>query len=267
MSESTQFPSDEQLTAFIDGELAPDEAARIEALVQTDARVAERFELLSRASLPFGAAFEPLLSQAPKAALEAMLSAIPLPASAKSEPAPAVAGRRGFLGALAACLVAGVIADRAFIGVKRQLAKGDEGSEWRAVVAEYIALYTPDTLVGPVPSNAAQAAQLAVLETKLGLPLPPEAIALPDVDFKRALLLQYDDQPLAQIAYLDPETGPLALCIVRSDDGAAPPRVEGRKGMNVVYWATTAHAFMLIGHAPVDRMQALAADVRMRLSV
>jgi anti-sigma factor RsiW len=90
---------------------------------------------------------------------------------------------------------------------------------------------------------------------------------LPGVDFKRALLLQYDDQPLAQIAYLDPETGPMALCIVRSDGGAKAPQVEGRKGMNVVYWANAAHAFMLIGHAPLERMQAIAEDAMTRLAI
>jgi len=36
--------------------------------------------------------------------------------------------------------------------------------------------------------------------------------------------------------------------------------------MNVVYWSSATHAFMLIGHAPIDRMQQLAADVRGRLT-
>jgi anti-sigma factor RsiW len=264
MSEDQIFPSDEQLTAYLDGELTPDQVARLDAILETDERVAERLEFLSRSNLPFTQAFASLLAEAPKAKLEAMLPDLP---SEQQLPAPVRAGRRGFLGALAACLVAGVVADRAFIGLHRRLTARDEGSEWRAVVAEYIALYTPDTLAGPVPSSEVQAAQLAVLESKLGLSLSPETVSLPGVDFKRALLLQYDDQPLAQIAYLDPETGPMALCIVRSDGGAKAPQVEGRKGMNVVYWSNAAHAFMLIGHAPLERMQAIAEDARTRLAV
>ncbi len=263
MTDKTTIPSDEELTAYLDGELPPAEAARLEALLETDADLAARLEFLSRASLPFAHAFDPLLAQAPKAELEAILSRLSAtPATTSANP-----GRRRFLGTLAACLVAGVIADRAFIGLSRQLAADDENSEWRATVADYIALYTPETLAGPVPSLAAQAGQLSAVEARLGLSLSPETIALPGVDFKRALLLQYDDQPLAQLAYLDPETGPLALCIVRSDDGVKPPDVEARKGMNVVYWSDKTHAFMLIGHVPVDRMKALAADVRMRLAV
>ncbi|WP_283195355.1 anti-sigma factor [Rhizobium sp. AN80A] len=261
MTDKTTIPSDEELTAYLDGELPPTEAARLEALLETDAELAARLEFLSRASLPFAQAFDPLLSQAPKTELEAILSR--LSATPVATPAPS---RRRFIGALAACLVAGVIADRAFIGVSRQLAATDENSEWRATVAEYIALYTPETLAGPVPSLASQQAQLAAVEARLGLSLSPEAVALSGIDFKRAMLLQYDDKPLAQLAYLDPETGPLALCIVRSDDGARPPNVEARKGMNVIYWSDKTHAFMLIGHASLERMKVLAGDVRMQLA-
>jgi anti-sigma factor RsiW len=59
----------------------------------------------------------------------------------------------------------------------------------------------------------------------------------------------------------------MALCIVGSDGGPKAPDIEGRKGMNVVYWANATHAFMLIGHAPVDRMTEIADAVRSKISV
>lgn len=73
------MPSDEQLTAFIDGELEAAEHDRIERLIESDAKVAERFDLLLRSDLPFHEAFEPLLAAAPGAKLDAMLAAIPPP--------------------------------------------------------------------------------------------------------------------------------------------------------------------------------------------
>ncbi|NKL33465.1 anti-sigma factor [Rhizobium leguminosarum bv. viciae] len=265
MTTKHTIPSDEDLTAFIDGELTPEEAARIEAIVKEDESVAERLEFLARASLPFKQAFAPLLAEAPRQKLEAMLAAMPaLPA--RSGPAPAFANRRRFLGALAASLIAGIAIDRAVIGIGRGLSAKDENSEWRAVVADYISLYTAETLAGPVPGREDQAAQLAGLDEKLGLSLSPEAVSLPGIDFKRALLLQYDGKALAQIAYLDPETGPMALCIVRSDKGPKAPDLESRKGMNVVYWSNATHAFMLIGRIPADRVQELAENARSRLS-
>ncbi|OWV85327.1 Fis family transcriptional regulator [Rhizobium sp. N122] len=256
------IPSDEELTAFIDGELTADEAARIETMVNEDESVAERLEFLSRASLPFEQAFAPLLSQAPREKLEAMLAAIPVGEVPRSGSAPALVSRRRLLGALAASLIAGIAIDRAVLGIGKGFSAKDENSEWRAVVADYISLYTPETLAGPAPERDVQAAQLASLDEKLGLSLSPEAVALPGIDFKRALLLQYDGKPLAQIAYLDPETGPMALCIVRSDGGPKAPDIESRKGMNVVYWLNGTHAFMLIGHAAADRMTTIADELR-----
>jgi len=266
MNTKHTIPSDEDLTAFIDGELTAEEAARIEALVSEDEHVAERLEFLARASLPFKQAFAPLLAEAPRQKLETMLAAIPAQQRAKSASALTFDSRRRFLGALAASLIAGIAIDRAVIGIGARLSAKDENSEWRSVVADYISLYTPETLAGPVPAREAQAAQLGPLDEKLGLSLSPEAVALPGIDFKRALLLQYDGKPLAQIAYLDPETGPMALCIVTSDAGPKAPDLESRKGMNVIYWSNATHAFMLIGRISADRMKELGEDVRRRLS-
>jgi anti-sigma factor RsiW len=262
MTDKHMILSDEELTAYIDGELSNAEVSRIEAILRSNERVAARLEFLSRSSLPFTQAFEPLLAAAPKTELDAMLGVAPRDA----KPAAGRSGRRGFLGAIAACLVAGVVVDRAFMGIRNRVHAPDESSEWRDVVADYIALYTVDTLAGPSPSDGAKAAQLTRLDDKLGLSLSPQAVSLPGIEFKRAQLLQYDDKPLAQIAYLDPETGPLALCIVRSDVGTMEPDVEGRHGMNVVYWSNPTHAFMLIGRIPIDRMQELAEDVRRKNS-
>ncbi|MBY3496714.1 anti-sigma factor family protein [Rhizobium laguerreae] len=264
MTTKQTTPSDEDLTAFIDGELTAEEAARIEAIVKEDESVAERLEFLARANLPFEQAFAPLLAEAPREKLQAMLAAIPVQQSAKS--GPVFATRRRFLGALAASLVAGIAIDRAVIGIGARFSAKDENSEWRAVVADYISLYTAETLAGTAPGREDQVAQLAGLDEKLGLSLSPEAVSLPGIDFKRALLLQYDGKPLAQIAYLDPETGPMALCIVKSDAGSKAPDLESRKGLNVIYWANETHAFMLIGRIPADRMKELGEDVRGRLS-
>ncbi|MBX4860432.1 anti-sigma factor [Rhizobium bangladeshense] len=266
MTTKHTIPSDEDLTAFIDGELTAEEAARIQTMVNEDESVAERLEFLVRASLPFEQAFAPLLAEAPRQKLEAMLAAMPA-SPARSGPAPAFATRRRFLGALAASLIAGIAIDRAVIGIGKGFSAKDENSEWRAVVADYISLYTAETLAGPVPGREDQAAQLAGLDEKLGLSLSPEAVSLPGIDFKRALLLQYDGKALAQIAYLDPETGPMALCIVKSDKGPKAPDLEHRKGMNVVYWSNATHAFMLIGHAAADRMTVIAEGVRGRVAV
>ncbi|CAN7473295.1 anti-sigma factor [Phyllobacterium sp. LjRoot231] len=258
-----EMPSDEMLVAFLDGELEGAERARIDTLVKTDKAVGARYEFLSRSEMAFYDAFQPLLENAPTAKLEAILSG--LPASVTAEPVPRDWSRRGFMAAAIAFVFVGVAADRAYIGMQDVSSERD-GSEWRAVVAEYLSLYTPETLANLTSDEQSQNAQLRNVGDKLGLALPVEAVSLPGIPLKRAQILQYDGKPLGQIAYLDPEHGPMALCIVQSSKGAAAPQTERRRGMNVVYWSDQAHGYMLIGRNPADRLNDLAERVRTALN-
>jgi anti-sigma factor RsiW len=261
-SKFAEMPSEELLVAYLDGELAGMERARIESLIETDNVVAARYEFLSRSEMAFYDAFEPLLANAPTAKLEAILSSLDSPVTA--EPAPRGWSRRGFMAAAVGLFFVGVAADRGYLALKQ--ASGDHGDDWRAVVAEYLSLYTPDTLANLASDERSQSAQLKTVGDRLGINLPVEAVSLPGIALKRAQVLQYDDKPLGQIAYLDPDHGPMALCIVRSSGGPHSPETERRHGMNVVYWSDEAHGYMLIGRNPTDRLNDLAEGVRAALA-
>ncbi|MEK1887169.1 MAG: anti-sigma factor [Phyllobacterium sp.] len=254
-----EMPSDELLVAFLDGELNGEERLRIDGLIKSDPAVAARYDFLARSEMPFFDAFEPLLENAPASDLEAILAG--LPSSIVAEPQARNWNRRSFVAAAIALIFAGVAVDRTYLRIKDAHEESD-GSEWRSVVAEYLTLYTADTLADVASDPTAQVAQLRSLGDKLGLDLPVSAIALPDIAFKRAQLLQYDGRPLGQIAYLDPAHGPLALCIVKSARGANAPQVEKRYGMNVVYWSDQTHGYVLVGHNPLDQLSALAEHLR-----
>ncbi len=212
-------------------------------------RIAARAEWLSRASLPFRDAFQPLLDTAPDAALQRMLAGIAPAATEQRLQGPS---RRRLLGALAASLAVGVVADRLWL----RLAEGmddDEAHRWREVVAQYMTLYTPATLEGAVPGRESQMAQLSAVNRLLGLSLTPEAVAIAGAEFRRVQLLAYDGQPLAQIAYLDPPNraaGPLH---------PAPDRRARRADAG---GAAGAEHRLLVGAGPcpsVDRSGAVAS--------
>jgi anti-sigma factor RsiW len=117
------------LVAYLDGELEVEQRAFIADQVRTDPVLAARLEALQCADLPFKAAFDSVLGQAPTARMQAMLNALP------AAQAPALSRRR-FLAVAAGFAVAGAVADRLFISWPRaQSAQG-----WRASVAEYMAL-------------------------------------------------------------------------------------------------------------------------------
>lgn len=261
MTGETNIPSDEELTAFLDGEVGAEESARLREVVARDQAVAARVAFLSRATLPFREGFEPLLDAAPEADLRRMLDSLAPTPTARSTHA---LSRRRLFGALAASVTVGVLGDRLWLALSDA---GEEEWRWREVVAQYMALYTPATFAGEAPDRPTQMAQLDVINQKLGLSLTPESVAIAGAEFRWALPLVYDGRALAQITHLDPQTGPLALCILRRDGESGDVRQEERQGLRLAFWAGGHHAVLLIGHATAPQLLAEAYEVRRRMVV
>ncbi|RKS27195.1 anti-sigma factor RsiW [Pseudomonas sp. WPR_5_2] len=246
---------DEQLVAYLDDQLDTEQRQRIDAAVAQDPMLGLRLQWLNRSSLPFKAAYDELGRQAPVDRLQAMLDTLP-------SPARPTLNRRWFLAAAAGLVVSGVLADRLFLGWQAT----QQQDNWRQLVADYMALYVPQTLDHLPGDEAAQRAQLRTLDARLGLVLTPAQLTLPRAEFKRAQILEYDGVPIAQISYLDPVHGPMALCVTRSNSGSRHFAQERRRGMNIVYWADMEHAWMLIGHNPMADLEGMATVLRGRLS-
>lgn len=261
---------DEQLVAYLDGELPLDAHEALARQLADDPELQRRILVLLRGNRPFQLAFDPLLARAPEQRLQAMLSRLE---SGPRRPAPS---RWRAPAAMAAGLVlffAGLTADHLIPDLgsawdRFTASSGPEQDEddWRQAVAEYLTLYSADTLASIPDDDAMRQRELDSLRAKLAVNLSAEKAAVPGLVFKRAQLFEYDRKPLGQVAYLDPETGPAALCIIRSDDEDAAQRVEQRQGFNIVYWTQGGHDFMVIGRMPVSRLQELARTLSGRLA-
>ncbi|ADO49054.1 anti-sigma factor family protein [[Enterobacter] lignolyticus] len=239
--------SDELLVAWLDNELDPTQRRELETRLAEDAELAQRLALFEQSSLPFKAAFEPLLNVAPVGRL--------LPPAA-----PVFSlSRRHLIAAAVGFLALGVAGDRLLIRATR------EEESWRDLVARYMALYTPETLA-ETPSRASLETQVKMTGQQLGLPLSIDALTLPPAILKNARLLAYDEQYIAQITWLYPQAGPLALCITRNRERRIAAGSERRLGMNIVYWASASHQFMVIGHNPEAQMRDLAAVLQRHMS-
>jgi anti-sigma factor RsiW len=249
------IPSDEQLVAYLDDQLDSEQRRRIDAAISEDSLLNLRLQWLARSSLPFKEAYDEAGRQAPTERLQSMLDTLPSPER------PAL-NRRWFLAAAAALVASGVVADRLFLGWQSSQQKNN----WRAPVADAMALYVPQTLDHLPSDEATQRAQLRALDARLGLKLRPAELSLPRMQFKRAQILEYDGVPIAQMTWLDPAHGPLALCVIRASSGSRPFAHERRRGLNVVYWADREHAWMLIGHNPATELEDMARLLRSRLS-
>ncbi|MCW6511612.1 anti-sigma factor family protein [Lichenifustis flavocetrariae] len=268
MTTKPAMPSDAELVAYLDGELSPADSVRIAQSVAADPKLGARLDLMMKGARPFRQAFEPLLAQAPADRLDSMLDAV---LQRPAQPAGRVMSlvRQHRLAAVAASfalMVAGSSLDRLVVSpLLATVSPVDAQADWRRAVAQYLSLYTTETL-SIIPAGTAQRRELASLGQKLGLDMTDTLVSLPDLTLKRSEMLDYDGRPLGFMAYLDPVAGPLALCIMTGVAGDTMPRVEHRRGLGVVYWSQHNRGFMLIGHAGDARLQALAATVADRFA-
>jgi len=264
----SQHVPDEQLVAYLDGELAVDAHDALARQIAADPDLQRRLFVLIGGMRPFRQAFDPLLAQAPVERLRAMLPR-----------APSVVGPSRSRWKVAAAVAAGIMLFSAGFAVDRLLpdlgsssaplvASNPEHEEddWRQAVAEYLTLYSADTLASIPDDDAMRQRELGVLRDRLGINLSAESASIPGLSFKRAQLFEYDGKPLGQVAYLDPETGPAALCLVRSEGEDTAHRTERRRGFNIVYWTQAGRDYMVIGRMPLPRLQDLARTLSGRLA-
>ncbi len=232
MTDMRRF-SDEELTAFLDGEADDALQAEIEAALDADASVAEQMAALDVPLAPIAEAYEALLQDAP-----------PMPALPEPVAAPSPRGRWGFgIGTFATGLAAG-LAVAMFAGFGTPEEPAPRG--WVSFVASYQALYTAETLAADNPSPAEAALQLASVSDAIGLDLS----ALPaagDLTFKRAQVLGFRGKPLIQIAFARADGTPVALCILPSGPDAKPVDMGQAEGLGLARWNTPGYGFLLIG--------------------
>ncbi len=167
------------------------------------------------------------------------------------------------LAAAAAIILFAPVSTSAIMGrvvVGGEQCEGDD-EDWRQSVVEYAALYTPDTFAS---EPASKAKDLALVGGKLGLPLTPERIALANLEFKDAQILNFRGAPLGEVDYLDPATGPVLFCIIRDSEPNAAMKTETRGEFAVASWARDGRGYMVIGKLPVKQIAELANSLEQR---
>ena len=264
-SQFTPPYSDEALVAWLDGEMDPADARRLEALLETDSDLAERIDELIKSQLDFEAAFAPLLDKAPEANMRRQLDAL----SAPPAPEPKMTSttgvsRRSLIAASLSFLLIG-----SGLGYLARPGKTalSESEKIRDLEAQYMSLYSAETLLDADHSPAALQHGLARTAQDIGLHLHTQQLTLPDAELKMVRMLRYDSTSIAQIAWIHAEYGPMALCI--SPD-AHPTSTglerEQRHDMRLVWWHHRGYQFVLIGRNPAGELSASASALKTALN-
>jgi anti-sigma factor RsiW len=272
----TVHSDDAVIVAYLDGELDPAERAAFVARLDAEPELLARLKVLDRGGSGIADAMAELRARAPKPRLDDILAQAVAQQDAEGDTDPplrrapfANLTTRQLIAASIALFLLGGIANDVYRGhpAPRQEAARVEAPEsaqrenWRQAVAEYWSLTTPETLaLAPTPERAAAELQLA--SGKLGVDLAMVPGQLADLSFRGAQLFDFHGKPLVQMAFLDPEHGPIAYCIIDNPEKAEIPQTTETLGdFTIVHWASGGQARLLIGRVPAERLQALATEV------
>lgn len=242
--------TDEEITAFLDGEFEFTPADEISAAIKSSPKFAARVKALSIDKQDYVAAYDGLLNQAPVTPDFSRENSRWNKTSFRN-----VAAAAGFI------LLVG-------IGVNTYFANYAQ-PKWVTYVASYQSLYSNNTLAH-IDQNAFDATQeLERVSAAIGRKIELADLVLPEkLDYKRAQILNFRGQDLMQITYLSKSGVPIALCIMRSDtieQKPEAPQFNSLEGMRSGYWQQNGYQFFLIGGEDSTLIKNLSFEFKNRI--
>ena len=228
--------TDEELVAYSDNVLETARTNEIDASLQHDECLAVRLNTLDFDKAGLFASFEAMIN-----AERVELLRLHVQAMTGTPRFPFTAGSQWLKSA--AALFVGICIGWGAARLDGQYPTKD----WRVAVADYQRLYATSTL-SQIPSDVVmQQTEVTTVADALGLPIKLKQLQLADMRFKRAQLLEFDGQLLAQFAYLDAAGIPFSFCATRTHRPDNPIRVRRLRGLSAALWDKDGHAFILIG--------------------
>ena len=241
--------TDEQLTAYLDGEMSENERQTVDDALAGDRDLRMRLGSLELPNDAIKATFDDLLASAPA------MPTLPAPSAANQNRSARLAPA-----ALAAALLFGIVIGAGGLSSMRVADEPD----WKLAVANYQVLYVTETLTSVAPPAADDPVNLASLSEALGRDLTGARNA-DGLEFRRAQLLGFEGQPLVQIAYLSAANEPFAICVTRVSQGDSAPETETIEGLASAHWVRDGFGYLIIGGNDLGFVGKLADDLKARI--
>lgn len=272
-------PSDEQLIAYLDGELAEDERAVVALALEEDAELKDRAARLTESAALLRAAFDEVVRE-------------PVPdrliAAARGETASNVirlgarlrrhmGDRRWWIGVPVAASLAGLLvgaglgffaADETAVTATQPANVNLASGSWLDNIAGYHKLF--------VTAGANDAALVDVPATdgaeRKGTQKLPSDFRLPNLKpwglvFQGARFLIVEGRPATQLFYTSDikALGPLTVVVGTSSKPDLSATFDHRDDLNLLYWRHHGHAYALVGQADIGYLWNIANDIAWQL--
>ena len=274
-----QKPSDEQLVAYVDGELDDAAQAEFDAALTHDAELRARVDGLQSSAQILRAAFDPILREpVPERLLaaargETLSEVVDFATAHDKRQSRGMLGRPWMQWAVAAGILGLVIGGGAGYFAaptpSNQTVANLASANWLDNIAGYHKLFVnagaDDLALVDVPANDSDAAHKAVQKL-------PSDFRLPNLQpwglqFQGARYLIVEGQPATQLFYTtDNKTlGPLTVVVGTTNRPDLAPTFDRRGDLNVLYWRHHGHAYALVGAADIGYLWNISNDIEYQL--
>ena len=288
-----QKRSDEQLVAYLDGELELAEQREVEAWLDSDPAARDQLAELALSAKLLRRAFDEVLHEPLPERLIAAAHAGTVAAAAGPQilPFPPRLAANRFAGSrwrrlglpIAASLLAllvggggtylgmgkfGVGGGAGTVG-QQELGAAAANNLWLDNAAGYFKLLASagDNPLVDIPATGDNREALQKISQSL-----PQQVRLPDLkpwglNFRGARLIVVEGRPAAELVYTtdNKAIGPLALIIGSSNQPDSPPTFDHRQDVNLIYWRHQGRAYALVGQADIGYLWGIANDVAWQL--
>jgi anti-sigma factor RsiW len=252
--------NDDAIVAWIDGEMCRADAQQFEEQLKRDERLAGRTDELMKSSQDYAGAFASLLDDAPLGAMQARLATLPDPQVSTS----VGVSRRSLIASSVGFLMVG--SGLGYL-LRPASAPDDENAHIRDLEAQYMSLYSVETLLDIDSAAPVLQRGLERAAQDIGMKLNMSQLTLQGAELKMVRMLRYETTSIAQVAWINADYGPMALCISPVDEKTtASLRQEQRHSMNLVWWHDAGYQFVLIGRNPPSQLRGNAEQLQRLIS-
>ena len=232
MSEHRTF-SNEELTAYLDGEADVHLVQEIDDALAVDSGLVDQLQNISIDVQAIKGTFDAVLAESPAA-----------PPVLRAEVADKSGGKwlglRAAAGIALVCLSVG-----GYLGTAFQ--KADE--TWQGYAAAYHSLYVTNTLSEVRQPLNVSKHDLSRASDLLGKSINFDVVSgVQGLEYKRAQVLGFEGRPLVQIAFMTQQGAPVALCVYPKTHDAIQPMSQQRMlGMSSATWSRDGFEYLLVG--------------------
>lgn len=272
--------TDEQLRAYLDGQVSEDLRVQIDAALEADDDLCERLAALDEWKDALVPAFAQVLASAPalavsRAAPDARATEPPASSVRTTRPPGGVPWWAAMAASFAFAAGGAMLGRLSVPGpvsappetVVAELPKPPPG--WNDAVAAYTRLYTRETYSGLTPSAEQTATMLAAAGGAVGLDLS-RAAQVDGLSLRHTEILALDGKPLIKLGYSDVNGEPVTVCVllrpnVQPDGKPVSFRTARSADQNVVLWDVQPRGFLVIGRQDEAALRAVAEAVSAQL--